>query len=223
MARRRNRQNQTTLGGRLLMTRRAHGDAQFDLAQELGVSRAAVSHWELGQTQPTAENVRGIIERYNIPVAWLLYGKGPPPKLPPPQRRRAFRRSAQDAAPLVNDVRIVQEISQDGLSTRRWMVPVGCFPGSSGDLAAFSALTALDDIQRGDIVFVDRAEKRIERGGIWLVDIARIGRALVHSQLTNAKDASVILQIVTGDGAVVPVKSISEIIGRRIARLTCVG
>lgn len=212
--------NSTTLGGRLLMVRRAYGDAQYDLAHYLKVTRASISHWELGKTQPTPANVRGITHRYNIPVGWFLYNEGPAPKLPQAPRRRAFLREEEPSKlpAMLSDCIIVSE--KHGNESRHWRLPATFT--ASRNLVAFTALGDLGPVRRGDVVFIDRDRPadEINLGGIWLVELAKIGEVLVHAHLTNTgSNGDVALQLATSDGAIIRQRGIT-VIGRMCCRIT---
>lgn len=52
--------------------RREHGDTQSTLAEKLGVSRQAVSLWELGEAAPSMDNLKRLGELYGVPMGYLL-------------------------------------------------------------------------------------------------------------------------------------------------------
>lgn len=94
----------STVGGRIRAVRRAHGEAQLDLAEHLGISRAAVSQWESDKTEPSTQMVSALVKHYDLKYEWLLYGKGRPPslssdlarirrRLPAPQRPEPAKNS----------------------------------------------------------------------------------------------------------------------------------
>lgn len=62
----------------LQLLRKEHGYKQEDLAQELGISRQAVSKWETGTTLPDLETFLKLSKLYRISINDLLE-----PKLPP--------------------------------------------------------------------------------------------------------------------------------------------
>lgn len=63
-----------TFGDRLRKARRVIGINVEQLAETVGVSKAAVSQWETGATTPRSVNAvaRRIELAYGIPAAWLL-------------------------------------------------------------------------------------------------------------------------------------------------------
>ena len=55
--------------------RKDKGINQEQLAQQLHVTRQAVSNWETGKTQPDIETLTQIAEYFNVSVERLIYGK----------------------------------------------------------------------------------------------------------------------------------------------------
>ena len=60
---------------KLLSLRKAAGISQDTLAQQLGVSRQAVSKWELGTAMPETENIIKIAKIFCVEIDWLLEHK----------------------------------------------------------------------------------------------------------------------------------------------------
>lgn len=56
--------------------RKRKGLSQELVAEELGISRQAVTKWEAGQSKPSAQNLQALAELYQVPVEELL-GGGP--------------------------------------------------------------------------------------------------------------------------------------------------
>ena len=57
--------------------RQDKGLNQEQLAEQLYVTRQAVSNWETGKTQPDIETLTKIAEFFNVSVEYLIYGKEP--------------------------------------------------------------------------------------------------------------------------------------------------
>lgn len=73
----------TTMGHRIRTLRRAKGFSQQDLANQLGVTKAAVMHWETGRTK----NIRNrtmleLVRILGTDEEFLLYGSERPTALP---------------------------------------------------------------------------------------------------------------------------------------------
>ena len=59
-------------GQKLQQLRKARGWTQEKLAQQLGVSRQAVSKWEVDAAQPDVQNVLQITSLVGVTVVYLL-------------------------------------------------------------------------------------------------------------------------------------------------------
>ena len=57
---------------KLMALRKKAGLSQEELAEQLGVSRQAVSRWELGATQPDAPNLLKLSDLFSVSIDWLL-------------------------------------------------------------------------------------------------------------------------------------------------------
>lgn len=63
------------LGERLYDLRAKAGYSQEQLAELLGVSRQAVSRWEVGQGKPEIDNVVKLAQIYQVSVDYVLTGE----------------------------------------------------------------------------------------------------------------------------------------------------
>lgn len=61
-----------TLGEKITDLRKKRGLSQEDLAITLGVSRQAVSKWEVGDATPDTEKVVALAEYFDVTTDWLL-------------------------------------------------------------------------------------------------------------------------------------------------------
>lgn len=57
---------------KLIRLRRDNGLSQLKVAEELGVSRQAVSRWEVGSALPSTENLKRLAELYKVSIDELL-------------------------------------------------------------------------------------------------------------------------------------------------------
>ena len=64
-------------GDRLAAVRRGNGLTQEQFAEQLQVSRQAVSKWESGQGYPEMEKILYICNRYQVSIADLFAEEGP--------------------------------------------------------------------------------------------------------------------------------------------------
>lgn len=72
------------LDERLQELRKSRGLSQEQLAEAAGVSRQAVSKWELGESAPELEKVLALSEFFGVTTDYLLKGSSPAPT---PQKR----------------------------------------------------------------------------------------------------------------------------------------
>ena len=61
-----------TFKEKLIVLRKNKGLTQDDFAKAVGVSRQAVSRWELGSTQPDAPNLLKLSDLFGVSIDWLL-------------------------------------------------------------------------------------------------------------------------------------------------------
>ena len=57
---------------KLVMLRKSQGLSQEELADRIGVSRQAVSRWELGSTMPDAPNLVKLADLFEVTTDYLL-------------------------------------------------------------------------------------------------------------------------------------------------------
>ncbi len=74
-----------TLGERLQELRKSRGISQEQLAEQAGVSRQAVSKWELGESAPELDKVVALSEFFGVTTDYLLKGGGPASPSPAPK------------------------------------------------------------------------------------------------------------------------------------------
>ena len=61
-----------SLAEKLVSLRKQKGLTQMDLADQVNVSRQAISRWEVGAAVPSIDNLRVLGELYDVPVDYLL-------------------------------------------------------------------------------------------------------------------------------------------------------
>lgn len=65
------------LSEKIYYCRKKAGKSQEALAEELGVSRQAVSKWETGEAEPEIKKLRLLAEVFGVTTDWLLYDEEP--------------------------------------------------------------------------------------------------------------------------------------------------
>lgn len=61
-----------TLSDKLVFLRKREGLSQMEIAEQLDVSRQAVSRWEAGTSKPSTENLRLLCKIYQVTMDYLL-------------------------------------------------------------------------------------------------------------------------------------------------------
>ena len=69
------------LGTRIVELRGARGLSQEALANELGISRQAVSRWERGEALPDTENLIALADLFGVTLDELVRGSSPEPEM----------------------------------------------------------------------------------------------------------------------------------------------
>ena len=82
-----------SLGERIASYRKKAGYSQEGLAEQLGVSRQAVSKWETGEATPDAERIIALAKVLGVTTDALLLGREEPaPAHPGEAARQALHR-----------------------------------------------------------------------------------------------------------------------------------
>lgn len=68
-----------TIGGRITSARALRGATQSALAKTLKLTRSSISQWELGDTEPSKENLLKIADALQVDFEWLATGRGSGP------------------------------------------------------------------------------------------------------------------------------------------------
>ena len=71
-----------TMAEKILALRKKAGLSQEELADKLGVSRQAVSRWEMGSAFPDAPNILGLSRLFGVTTDYLLYEEYETPQAP---------------------------------------------------------------------------------------------------------------------------------------------
>lgn len=79
-----------TLREKLIVSRDRAGLSQMELANQLGVSRQAVSRWESGDTTPSVDKLKALAKLYGVSLDWLFgdTADGEPPEAAKPEADR---------------------------------------------------------------------------------------------------------------------------------------
>lgn len=83
-----------TIGQRIRARRRAKRFSQEYLAEQVGVSRQAVSKWEADQTAPDMKNMVALAALLEVSLDWLANGEQSQPPLVPARLPKALQKLA---------------------------------------------------------------------------------------------------------------------------------
>lgn len=84
-----------TIGNRITNARKEKGLTQEYLAEQLQVSRQAVSKWETGQSSPDTKNLIALSQLLGVSVEYLAIGtQKPPPQKPDHRLERILNTTA---------------------------------------------------------------------------------------------------------------------------------
>lgn len=64
---------------KLVALRKEKGLSQLKLAEEMNVSRQAISRWERGTAVPSTDNLKYLGRLYDVPLEYLLHDDAPEP------------------------------------------------------------------------------------------------------------------------------------------------
>ena len=64
---------------KLVSMRKEKGLSQMKLAEMMGVSRQAISRWEVGASVPSTDNLKFLGNLYGVPLEYLLHDDVPKP------------------------------------------------------------------------------------------------------------------------------------------------
>ena len=67
----------SSLHQRISKVRRSNGLSQANLAERLGVTRTACSHWETGRAKPSTKHIEKIAKLLSVDAHWLISGQKP--------------------------------------------------------------------------------------------------------------------------------------------------
>lgn len=100
--------------------RKKKGLSQLELAEELVVSRQAVSGWEAGTSRPSTENLQNLSRLFNIPLETLLDDTAKAEPAAAPEKLPAEEREKEEDKGQGWGQK--QEVQKKGRQRVRWLV-----------------------------------------------------------------------------------------------------
>ena len=138
-------------GEQLQEVRRRSGLTQEQFAEELQVSRQAVSRWESGRSYPEVDKILYICNRYGVPICQLFAEEAPAPESGAPQQPQ------ETAQPPKNSLFVSLDSFITNLSPKSKWIGIGiltgvallalliglCLKGGSGDMSTIIWIAAI--------------------------------------------------------------------------------
>lgn len=138
-------------GDQLQEVRRRSGLTQEQFAEELQVSRQAVSRWESGRSYPEVDKILYICNRYGVPIGQLFAEEAPAPENGAPQQPQ------ETAQPPKNSLFTSLDSFITNLSPKSKWIGIGilvgvallalliglCLKGGSGDMSTIIWIAAI--------------------------------------------------------------------------------
>ncbi len=138
-------------GDQLQEVRRRSGLTQEQFAEELQVSRQAVSRWESGRSYPEVDKILYICNRYGVPIGQLFAEEAPAPENGAPQQPQ------ETAQPPKNSLFASLDSFITNLSPKSKWIGIGilvgvallalliglCLKGGSGDMSTIIWIAAI--------------------------------------------------------------------------------
>lgn len=150
-------------GERIKQRRKTLGYTQTDLGRLAGVTKAAVSFWEVSNTIPNGSNMQALAKALKCSPDWLLSGKGSIDEIAP----------TSIPIPLIELSQISQYLAGDFQPTRHGGHQSALLREA---IAASEKTFALEwqgegmrpRIERGDTVYIDPAQNDCASDGVYL-------------------------------------------------------
>lgn len=179
-----------TVGERIAVARDEYKLSQVQLAAHVGVTRAAISQYELDKTRPRRKIIDRLAELFNAAPEWFERGRG---KAPDPLEWPVV-------IPEIDVLRLTPGIAdpRDLSLGPQWKVPVGMFPGvvvAAETLVAFRAPNDAGPVQCGDRVVID-IERRGPADGVFLTVGATGARLCRYKTLIDDPEPQIVGQAI---------------------------
>lgn len=107
-----------TLREKLIVLRDRAGLSQMALAEQLGISRQAVTRWESGDTTPSMDKLKALAKIYNVSLDWLCSDQCEVPE------NTAIERETQDVWEQMRNIEPTSCTEKGSGQHRKWLVVI---------------------------------------------------------------------------------------------------
>lgn len=150
----------TLIGSRLSWLRARKGLTQVELGEALGISRAAISQWETGDTFPSYDAILAASKVFQVRPGWIVFGEPPDPAESDGEyHTRLLREARNGLAPLALERPLCWRIPDTHIPRSR--------SGAESDLVVMTvpSVTPFGRYEVNDKVIVDLSDREPEPEG----------------------------------------------------------
>ena len=144
-----------TLRDKLIVLRDKAGISQMTLAEQLGVSRQAISRWESGDTTPTMDKLKTLARIYGVSLDWLC-SDAADRELPEAAKPEADR--PPDDAPAGKEGEKKQKIRAIAIALAIVVIAFICVWFAARNMSNEADSTQIEDMEHEEIDIPDQDE-----------------------------------------------------------------
>ena len=144
-----------TIGTKIAACRKRAGMSQEKLANELNISRQAVSRWESGDTTPTMDKLKTLARIYGVSLDWLCSDAADrePPEAAKPEADRP-----PDDAPAGKEGEKKQKIRAIAIALTIVVIAFICVWFAARNMSNEADSTQIEDMEHEEIDIPDQDE-----------------------------------------------------------------
>ena len=144
-----------TIGAKIAACRKRAGMSQEKLANELNISRQAVSRWESGDTTPTMDKLKTLARIYGVSLDWLCSDAADrePPEAAKPEADRP-----PDDAPAGKEGEKKQKIRAIAIALAIVVIAFICVWFAARNMSNEADSTQIEDMEHEEIDIPDQDE-----------------------------------------------------------------
>ena len=143
------------IGAKIAACRKRAGMSQEKLANELNISRQAVSRWESGDTTPSVDKLKTLARIYGVSLDWLCSdtADGEPPEAAKPEADRN-----PDEAPAGKEGEKKQKIRAIAIALAIGALAFACVWFAARNMSNEADSTQIEDMEHEEIDIPDQDE-----------------------------------------------------------------